>query len=1381
MTKFSGRGVLIVAVAMLTASGTAWGTISPELSCQQAAANASYWFFNTTLMALKVCEDAISRGALLPATDCTTGTNATTRIARAETALASKLGKACTDSVVANLAASGSLAGDCAGVTTVAGLTTCLKESHEAAAIELTDVPYHAPVLLNAQQRRCQRTLSLKAMTLAMARLKNLQTCKNMVAQGSLDPGTNCLSTSAVVKLTRATAKNAANVGASCPSSAVKGVPLGSPCGGVGDGASAGACAFCAYTNAVDKLVLIEYGSGPTGSGPAANAVAGPITDPTDCVAGPLSRCRASNDDPHTGDYILKNDRIRVVIQNVQRNLFGIGQFGGQIIDADLVRTPGDPDRDNFEEWSTSLNLENTAHYTSLTVLNDGTDGNPAVIRATGVDDLLEFINVSSTVAGLGYEMPAGIHDTQLFVDVVTDYILEPGKNSVRVETTVTNTRSTPLSIFFGEFINGSGQLQLFQPVLGFGEPLATFACPTTATNKCDFVAYAGRDAAAGVSYGYVELIPGSSTFTSAGVSVPQLGVGILYALLGTTGPPFKIAAAGSAGDSLTFTRYFVVGNGTVSSITDARNEIECIATGTLSGTVTAGGVPMAGVDVTILGPTSATEIPSGIVTIGENVVTHTQTDSAGNYSLTLPPGSFNVAANLTGYPFEGGGATPTQHPVTIALYTTTTQNIALPATGALRVLLTDETGNPISGKVSVVGFDPSPDPANIMSVLGGLITTRTGVFGERIGGSPDFPIDGLPFGIAKVLFLDETGDSGTVVLEPGNYQVVVSHGPEYSIATQDITVTAGSPTTVSAQIAHVLNSAGLVASDFHVHCIESPDSKVSMIQRVQTMRAEGLDFFTPSDHDFRSNFQPTIATLGLSDKICTATSAEITTFDYGHYNAWPMSIDTSKVNGGSVDWGLGRDRGGVPVPAGQDYPSYGNFNMNPGDIFATAHADSVDGQSTVQINHMYSHFGLEMGNGLAIDTGLNPPHSADPAKLGPAKRLDPSVPNYFNSGFDALEVWIGDDRSQIYNNMYDVQDPAYPVSKVRGGTLGDWFNLVNQGIVRTAVSDSDTHRQSLTQAGSPRTLVVADTDQPCQASIGLQAEADALSTAVDEGRALGGNAPIVRVTAYASSTGDSGALERRCVGASPCTGTASCAPCSDTFPCTSGTCTLLPTLISTSDFSVDITVDVQSPVWAEFDRMEFYVNATTERFTIKNEQTGAGLIDVNHYGVIPTYVKTAGAGPDNFTVTTVNDYPSIPGAQHLEASYTLHLAGLTQDTWVAVIVRGTDGVSKPLFPVVPNNLEQSTNTTLADLTDGNLGEYGMNALGFANPLFIDVDGGGWSPPGVNFCDGPGQTCTLSSPCCGTCTSGTCCQNTGQTCTANSDCCSTTCTAGACS
>ena len=329
---------------MLAGSATAWGFSAAELKCEEGAASAGLKLFKSTLKALQKCEDSISKGKLPATTDCTTETNTAAKITAAENTLSKKLTKICTDTIVNTLATGGGLAGDCATATNISGLNTCLKQSHEGAAIELTDVPYHAPAALTSDQAKCQKTIAGKALTLATKRLGKMQKCKKSIAKGDLAPGMNCVTQTDVgAKLAADTAKSASKVAKNCPTATIKSLVLGAPCTGVGAGGSAGACAFCAYTSAADKLLLTEYGSGPTGSGPAANAMAAQITNPgTQCVSGPLSRCRLN-------DYIIKNDRIRVVIQDIQRNLFGIGQFGGQIIDADLVRTSG-PDRDNFEE-----------------------------------------------------------------------------------------------------------------------------------------------------------------------------------------------------------------------------------------------------------------------------------------------------------------------------------------------------------------------------------------------------------------------------------------------------------------------------------------------------------------------------------------------------------------------------------------------------------------------------------------------------------------------------------------------------------------------------------------------------------------------------------------------------------------------------------------------------------------------------------------------------------------------------------------------------------------------------------------------------------------------------------------------------------------------
>jgi hypothetical protein len=97
-------------------------------------------------------------------------------------------------------------------------------------------------------------------------------------------------------------------------------------------------------------------------------------------------------------------------------------------------------------------------------------------------------------------------------------------------------------------------------------------------------------------------------------------------------------------------------------------------------------------------------------------------------------------------------------------------------------------------------------------------------------------------------------------------------------------------------------------------------------------------------------------------------------------------------------------------------------------------------------------------------------------------------------------------------------------------------------------------------------------------------------------------------------------------------------------------------------------------------------------------------------------------AGQD-FTVATVTVFPEVPGAMRHAASVSVSFDDLSADTWFVTAVRGTDGVSRPMFPVMARDLSRESNTTLADLLDGNLGEGGVLALGFTNALYADVDG----------------------------------------------------------
>lgn len=1322
-------------VVLLQSAAMAVPLSNAEAKCQKAAGIQSRVLVKKRFKALQKCHDAVYKGKLPSSTVCTLNPTAAAKITKANSKFTSKIEKQCPDSVVTSL----DFGGQCLGVTTGSALAACLLREHNAAADKLVSTAYPASTprkcfggpndgrycsapancpgggvcalpgracaggsndgglcttdancpgggfcLPNKDQVKCAKGLAGVIGKQADKRMSTIQKCKAQIAKGKLPPNTDCvLATQA--KLAKLTNSSIAKATKACPSAPAATEIFGGACGGADDPDSLAACGTCSADGRAEELIVVQHGNGSTGGG---NAAVFQIANAADCVEGPQSRCRV-------GDYLLANDVIRVVVQDVQRNyLGGIGQFGGQIIDADLVRTIGD-DRDSFEEWSVSLNIESTAHYTNLTVLNDGSNGGPAVLRATGVDDLLDLLNPSSVIADFGFLLPPTVDDFDIPVTVQTDYILDPGASYVRVETTVLNTDPSALTIFFGEFLNGSGQIELFQSGYGFGEPLVTSPCSNPKCNRlANMVAWAGELESEGVSYAYVTDIPGSSTFTTSGVTVPQLGVDVLSALIGAATANFTMAPNGQPGDSLTFKRMFVVGDGTVSSLVETRMAAQCTPRGTINGTVDVGGSPVAGADIAVLSVTPLGPGGAGLhPLLSRNVVNHTTTDAAGNYSLTLPPGNYNVVANLDGSPFEGGGGTPIQHPVTVPAFGSVTQDITLPLTGTLRVTVVDENSDPIAARVSVVGFDPSPDPLVTQTILG-LINNRTGVFSDQSQ-------DGFPFGVAFATFADASGDTGDLPLEPGSYRVYVSHGTEYSIDYQDVTITAGGTTTFNGVVEHVIDTTGFVSGDFHVHSIDSPDASISRIDRVNSMLGEGVDFFAATDHDFRADFTSTLANMGVSHLLTTAVGQEMTTFDYGHFNAWPLDLDPSVPNNGFVD------HGGA-APPGLDYPSAGYYSEPPANIVAMAHA-AYSGTNTVQVNHIHSFFGVNGGSGLAIDTGQTPPTSGVPAA---ARRLDPLVTNYFTDTFDGLEIWIGDDRGQILNNFL-------------GQNAGDWFNLLNQGIISTGIANSDTHRRFITQSGFPRTMVASPTDDPGAIS------QDDMAANVNAGRAIGTNGPMVRVTAHATSTGESGGLDLgRCTGVVPCTDISDCPPCTDTSQCGVGeTCTALPTLLTTSDGNVDIRVDVQSPTWARFDKIEFYVNSATIQSTQLGVQTGAGTINVNRYGIAPDYVHTAGV---DFTVSTV-PAPGT-GSDRLEASTTLSLTGLSDDVWVVVMVSGTDGVSEPLFPVVPNSITAAANPTLAHLLDGNLGENGITARAFTNPVFVDADGvPGWQAPGVQI------------------------------------------------
>jgi len=978
-------------------------------------------------------------------------------------------------------------------------------------------------------------------------------------------------------------------------------------------------CRFCRSLTAADEFNndCDDFDDGAAnGTCATGLAVARQISDSADLITGPLAHGRI-------GDYLLDNGLVRFIVQDIaQRDMYSVGCFGGNIIDAEVVGRPG---LDNFLEIQPAVNVETVINAQTLEIVNDGSDGEAAIIRTCGPDDLLDFVNPSTVVQQAGVPFPAGANDVDQNVEGCTEYILEPGASALRVETTIFNNDPTQIRPLVGDFINAAGEVELWgSGAAGIGEQL---------TANLGVLSYIGFGQAQGVDYSHVTVpFPGatlsSSFFSTSGVAYILQNNSIILALFGAPSP-FIVPANGSN----TFTRYFGVGDGSGANAIDLENLVKGTASGEVSGCVTVGGAPAPGARVSA-GPTSG-----GITSLKSNWTA----DENGCYQGTLPQGSYGIAAWREGTPFEGGGASPLVHNIVIAAGAPVVQDFALPATGSLSVTVTDESGSAIPARVSVIGFDPSPEFVFTTGVLG---PETTGLFRDQN--------DIVPFGVTALRYADASG-SAVLDVEPGSYQLVVSRGTEYSIYEAPLTITAGATTNVAAQIAHVLDTSGFVSSDFHVHGINSADSRVSHRDRVFQFAGEGVDNIIMTDHHSHTDLTPTISALGFTPFVASTIGEEITTWDTGHYNAYPMTIDTSRVSGGSTDWG----RAAAP---GADFASLGAYILTPAEIDAlattgaTATADTV-----VQINHIDSHFVP-----MKIDTSLVPPASG----LTPSEllnyRMDPAAGNLFHL-FKALEVWNSDSRGG-QSNFLDER-------------MGIWFNLLNQGLLTTAIADTDTHRFSNLESAGARTWTAASNDSPPSIDKGEVAQA------VAAGRAIGGQGLFVNARLVAN--------ENASIVADLTLG---------------GT-----TLISITDpvQGVDLEIDVQAPTWAQFDTIEIYANAAT--IASPTQPLVPQL-----FSATPTMVLTAGV---DFTVNTTNVYPLIPGAERLDASVVVPFTNLPEDTWFVVVAKGTDGNSQPMFPVYPRSLATGSNTSLLDLLDGNLGESGTLALGMTNALYVDADG----------------------------------------------------------
>lgn len=347
------------------------------------------------------------------------------------------------------------------------------------------------------------------------------------------------------------------------------------------------------------------------------------------------------------GDFVLANEHVAMVIEDAGPSEL-YDPWGGRPVGVARVRDGALIEPADFGEILILLGRM-TVLTQRVTVLNDGSDGEAAVVRAEGVPRPLPFFeSVTGTLlpgdfdaheAAIDYVLEPGARHVDIFIE------LQSADRSARSTTTMHAFMHTPrMPAFAPEVgVDAAGQTV---PWVGFAAPAATsFAYMDPA-----------RDLGGGLE------VSGFLSFFTRGISAPACEASRVHHARVVVGGPGV--------------------GGLLAAVLETRGEPSREVTGTVRDA--SGG---AAGDVWVLARDAA------------GFVSRTRTDAEGRYTMTLP-----AEADAELVAFRRG-----DRPTAPVAATDATVDLQLGEGGAVHVVATDTTGAPIPVRVQVL---PPPGEA---------------------------------------------------------------------------------------------------------------------------------------------------------------------------------------------------------------------------------------------------------------------------------------------------------------------------------------------------------------------------------------------------------------------------------------------------------------------------------------------------------------------------------------------------------------------------------------------------------------------------------------------------------------------------------------------
>ncbi|MCA8995933.1 MAG: CehA/McbA family metallohydrolase [Planctomycetaceae bacterium] len=323
---------------------------------------------------------------------------------------------------------------------------------------------------------------------------------------------------------------------------------------------------------------------------------------------------------------------------------------------------------------------------------------------------------------------------------------------------------------------------------------------------------------------------------------------------------------------------------------------------------------------------------------------------------------------------------------------------------------------------------------------------------------SPNFGPETAETGVRNLRY----SPNGNVVqdLLPGEYQLTISHGPEYDIVQKSVLVASGQNSPIEAVLKRTVDTTGWVSSDFHSHSSPSGDNTASQRGRVLNLVCEHIEFAPCTEHNRIDTYQHHIDALRIGRFLSSTTGMELTgsPLPLNHQNVFPLHHHPHRQDGGGPQTDTDVEKQVQRIAAWDD-----------------------GSEKLIQQNHPDIGWLVYDKNG---DTEPDHGHEAGVALI------------------DVMEI------HPIQKLLTLGQVDGVSAADANGNRLFRWLQLLNQGYRIPGVVNTDAH-YNFHGSGWLRNWIQSSTDDPAQIDTMEMVHAS------EEGRIVMSNGPFLKVFAH--------------------------------------------------------------------------------------------------------------------------------------------------------------------------------------------------------------------------------------------------------------------------